>query len=211
MDATPDGGRRGNIYWGIVSSIEGTTATVDYGEDRPGMLPLTEVVHGQAPGPRQGLIVQVSEDAQAVTLTTFIRLTGRCVVLMANTPGHRANDSTGELKVPADMSVTARSRGPACTPEDRESDLEYLLQLWKAIQGASLEASGRPFLIYLDEASPLIRAIRDHFQSDIDEILIDTREIYEQVLALMQTVMPAHARKVKLYRGETPLFARFLA
>src|SRR5205085_6273664 len=73
---------------------------------------------------------------------------------------------------------------------------------------ASQDTSKKPFLIYL-ESSLVIRAIRDYFQPDIGEILIDTEEIYEQARAFMQTVMPGNVNKVKLYRDDIPLFSRF--
>ncbi|MGH8672790.1 MAG: ribonuclease E/G, partial [Burkholderiales bacterium] len=94
--------------------------------------------------------------------------------------------------------------------------LDYLLQLWRAIDGAGADRTpgpdgrytARPFLIYL-ESSLVIRAIRDYLQPDIGEILIDTEEIYEQARAFMQTVMPANVGKVKLYHDDVPLFSRF--
>src|ERR1700741_2812967 len=82
------------------------------------------------------------------------------------------------------------------------------MQLWKAVEGASADQSKKPFLIYL-ESSLVIRAIRDYFQPDIGEILIDTQEIFDQAVAFMQTVMPANVAKVKLYRDDVPLFSRF--
>src|SRR5438034_6009057 len=82
------------------------------------------------------------------------------------------------------------------------------MQLWTAVEGASADQSKKPFLIYL-ESSLVIRAIRDYFQPDIGEILIDTEEIFEQAKAFMQTVMPGNVNKVKLYRDDVPLFSRF--
>src|SRR5438046_10318346 len=82
------------------------------------------------------------------------------------------------------------------------------MQLWRAVESASADPSKKPFLIYL-ESSLVIRAIRDYFQPDVGEILIDTEEIYEQARAFMQTVMPGNVSKVKLYRDDVPLFSRF--
>src|SRR5204862_357369 len=94
------------------------------------------------------------------------------------------------------------------TPEELNWDLNYLMQLWRAVESASADPSKKPFLIYL-ESSLVIRAIRDYFQPDIGEILIDTEEIYEHARAFMQTVMPDNVGKVKLYRDDVPLFSRF--
>ncbi|MBU3735761.1 MAG: ribonuclease E/G, partial [Methylobacterium sp.] len=91
--------------------------------------------------------------------------------------------------------------------EELEWDLNYLLQLWNAVEGASTIQKG-PFLIY-QEGSLVIRAIRDYFQPDIGEILIDTPEIHEQALQFMNHVMPGNVSRVKLYRDEIPLFSRF--
>ncbi len=85
--------------------------------------------------------------------------------------------------------------------------MNYLLQLWTAIEGAAKQQSGA-FLIYL-EGSLVIRAIRDYFHSEIGEILIDTDEVYEQARAFMGTVMPTNVNRVKRYRDDVPLFSRF--
>jgi ribonuclease E len=76
------------------------------------------------------------------------------------------------------MSVIARTAGIGRNVEELQWDLNYLMQLWRAIEGAGQVGAG-PFLIY-QESSLVIRAIRDYFQPDIGEILIDTDEIYEQ-------------------------------
>ena len=106
------------------------------------------------------------------------------------------------------MSVIARTAAIGRSAEELQWDLNYLLQLWQAVDGAAKDSEKKPFLIYL-ESSLVIRAIRDYFQPDIGEILIDTQEIYDQAVAFMQTVMPANVGKVKLYRDDVPLFSRF--
>src|SRR5712671_4342992 len=82
------------------------------------------------------------------------------------------------------------------------------MQLWTAIETEAAKTTGKPFLIYL-ESSLVIRAIRDYFQPDIGEILIDTENVFEQAQAFMNTVMPGNVNKVKLYRDDVPLFSRF--
>ncbi len=86
-------------------------------------------------------------------------------------------------------------------------DLDYLLKLWSAIDGAAKAGKGA-FLIY-QESSLVIRAIRDYFNNDIGDILIDTDDIYEQAQQFMAHVMPEHANRVKRYRDDAPLFSRF--
>src|SRR5437899_3628323 len=106
------------------------------------------------------------------------------------------------------MSVIARTAAIGRTSQELNWDVHCLLQRWRAVESASADQSKKPFLIYL-ESSLVIRAIRDYFQPDIGEILIDTEEIFEQAKAFMQTVMPGNVGKVKLYRDDVPLFSRF--
>jgi ribonuclease E len=220
----------------IEPSLE--AAFVDYGEERHGFLPFKEVARNyfrdgvdvgrariqDALTDGQDIIVQVEKDERGnkgAALTTFISLAGRYLVLMPNNPrgggvsrrveGEDRNelrDTIDQLQVPEGMSVIARTAAIGRSVEELQWDLNYLLQLWQAIYGAGKEPAQKPYLIYL-ESSLVIRAIRDYFQPDIGEILIDTEEIYDQAVAFMQTVMPANVGKVKLYRDDVPLFSRF--
>ena len=220
----------------IEPSLE--AAFVDYGEERHGFLPFKEVSRSyfkpdidvgrariqDALREGQELIVQVEKDergTKGAALTTFISLAGRYLVLMPNNPrgggvsrrveGEDRNelrDTLDQLQLPDGMSVIARTAAIGRSLEELTWDLNYLMQLWKAVEGASADQSKKPFLIYL-ESSLVIRAIRDYFQPDIGEILIDTEEIFEQAKAFMQTVMPGNVGKVKLYRDDIPLFSRF--
>jgi ribonuclease E len=112
-----------------------------------------------------------------------------------------------QLEVPGGMSLIARTAAIGRQAEELQWDLNYLLQLWTAIEGAANQQKGA-FLIYL-EGSLVIRAIRDYFQPDIGEILIDTDEVYEQARAFMGTVMPGNINRVKRYSDDVPLFSRF--
>ncbi len=220
----------------IEPSLE--AAFVDYGEERHGFLPFKEVARSyfrpdvdvtrariqDALTEGQELIVQVEKDERGnkgAALTTFISLAGRYLVLMPNNPrgggvsrrieGEDRNelrDTIDQLVVPEGMSVIARTAAIGRSVEELQWDLNYLMQLWQAIDAAGKEPSQKPYLIYL-ESSLVIRAIRDYFQPDIGEILIDTQEIFDQAVAFMQTVMPANVGKVKLYRDDVPLFSRF--
>jgi ribonuclease E len=214
-------------------------AFIDYGTDRHGFLPFKEVARsyfkttGETDLSRvriqdvlregQELVVQVDKDERGnkgAALTTFISLAGRYLVLMPNNPrgggvsrrieGEERNelrDVMAQLEVPAGMSIIARTAGIGRNQEELQWDLNYLLQLWTAIDGASQQQSGA-FLIY-QEGSLVIRAIRDYFQPDIGEILIDTETVYEQARQFMSHVMPANVNKVKLYKDDVPLFSRF--
>jgi len=220
----------------IEPSLE--AAFVDYGEERHGFLPFKEVSRSyfkegvdagrariqDALSEGQQLIVQVEKDergTKGAALTTFISLAGRYLVLMPNNPrgggvsrrveGEDRNelrDTLDQLQLPDGMSVIARTAAIGRSAEELNWDLNYLKQLWEAVEGASRDQAAKPFLIYL-ESSLVIRAIRDYFQPDIGEILIDTEEIFEQAKAFMATVMPGNVGKVKLYRDDVPLFSRF--
>lgn len=230
--------RKSNIYKGVITRIEPSLEAcfVNYGTDRHGFLPFKEVARSyfqegadgrssvkEALREGQELIVQVDKDERGnkgAALTTFISLAGRYLVLMPNNPrgggvsrrieGEDRNelrDIMAQMEVPSGMSIIARTAGIGRTLEELQWDLNYLMQLWTAIEGASTMQKGA-FLIY-QEGSLVIRAIRDYFQPDIGEILIDTPEIHEQALQFMNHVMPGNVSRVKLYRDEIPLFSRF--
>ena len=226
--------RKGNIYKGVVTRVEPSleAAFVDYGCERHGFLPFKEISRACLPnGGRvpenlkegQELLVQVEKDERGnkgAALTTYISLAGRYVVLMPTNPrgggvsrrieGEERNelrDTLAQLEIPEGMSLIARTAGIGRSVEEFQWDLNYLLSLWKAIDGASGTQKGA-FLIY-QEGSLVIRAIRDYFSADIGEILIDTEDIYEQAQQFMAHVMPDNVDKVKLYHDDVPLFSRF--
>ena len=171
----------------------------------------------------QELIVQVDKDERGnkgAALTTYISLAGRYLVLMPNNPrgggvsrrveGEERNelrDAISGLDVPQGMSVIARTAGIGRNTEELQWDLNYLMQLWRAVEDAAKMQSGA-YLIY-QESSLVIRAIRDYFHPDIGELLIDTEAIFEQAQQFMGHVMPANVNRVKLYKDDVPLFSRF--
>ncbi len=171
----------------------------------------------------QELIVQVDKDergSKGAALTTYISLAGRYLVLMPNNPrgggvsrrieGEERNelrDAINGLDVPQGMSVIARTAGIGRNTEELQWDLNYLMQLWRAVEDAAKMQSGA-YLIY-QESSLVIRAIRDYFHPDIGELLIDTEAIFEQAQQFMGHVMPANVNRVKLYKDDVPLFSRF--
>jgi len=231
--------RKGNIYKAVVTRVEPSLEAcfVDYGEDRHGFLPFKEISRNYFQGTvapaqarindviREGqeLLIQVEKEERGnkgAALTTFVSLAGRYVVLMPNNPrgGGVSRRIEGEdrqelkaaldqLEYPNGMSIIARTAGIGRAAPELQWDLNYLLKLWNAIDGASQGGKGA-FLIY-QESSLVIRAIRDYFNSDIGEILIDTDDIFEQAHQFMAHVMPEHEHRVKRYRDDAPLFSRF--
>ena len=146
-------------------------------------------------------------------------------------------EAMDKLDIPGGMSTIARTAGIGRTTEELQWDLNYLLKLWNAIVDAArpqyeyvTEENGRkvrtvsseptkngrsgkrlnpaPFLI-VEESNLVVRAIRDYFQPEIGEILVDTDEIYEQARQFMANVMPDMVDRVKRYRDDIPLFTRF--
>ena len=231
--------RKGNIYKAVVTRVEPSLEAcfVDYGEERHGFLPFKEISrqYFAAGVPvnqarindviREGqeLLVQVEKEERGnkgAALTTFVSLAGRYVVLMPNNPrgggGSRRiegedrqelKQALDQLEYPNGMSIIARTAGIGRDAAELQWDLNYLLKLWNAIDGATKGGKGA-FLIY-QESSLVIRAIRDYFNSDIGEILIDTDDIFEQAHQFMSHVMPEHGHRVKRYRDDAPLFSRF--
>jgi ribonuclease E len=231
--------RKGNIYKAVVTRVEPSLEAcfVDYGEDRHGFLPFKEIskqyfAEGVSASQariqdaiREGqeLTVQVEKEERGnkgAALTTFISLAGRYVVLMPNNPrgggvsrriegDDRAElkEAMDQLEYPKGMSIIARTAGIGRSAPELQWDLNYLLKLWSAIDGAAKGGKGA-FLIY-QESSLVIRAIRDYFNHDIGDILIDTDDIYDQAQQFMAHVMPEHAARVKRYRDDAALFSRF--
>ncbi|WP_118883008.1 Rne/Rng family ribonuclease [Neisseria meningitidis] len=209
---------------------------VDYGTDRHGFLPFKEVSRSYFRDYEGGrariqdvlkegmeVIVQVEKDERGnkgAALTTFISLAGRYLVLMPNNPrgggvsrrieGEERQElkaAMAELDIPNGMSIIARTAGIGRSAEELEWDLNYLKQLWQAIEEAG-KAHHDPYLLFM-ESSLLIRAIRDYFRPDIGEILVDNQEVYDQVAEFMSYVMPGNIGRLKLYEDHTPLFSRF--
>jgi ribonuclease E len=230
--------RKSNIYKAIITRIEPSLEAcfVEYGGTRHGFLPFKEVSPqyyqpgaGNRPSVKealkegQELLVQVEKDERGnkgAALTTYISLAGRYIVLMPNNPSgggvsrriegedrNELRDVLAQMEVPNGMSIIARTAGIGRNLEELQWDLNYLKQLWDAIEGAA-ETEKAPSLIYL-ESSLVVRAIRDYFNPEIGEILIDTDDIFQQAQAFMGTVMPDNVNRIKRYHDDVPLFSRF--
>ena len=221
----------------IEPSLE--AAFVDYGAERHGFLPFKEIARefyadrstesGESPTVKdalaegQELLVQVEKEERGkkgAALTTFPSLAGRYLVLMPNNPraGGISRRIEGEertalrealsaLDVPAGMGLIVRTAGVGKSHEELQWDLDYLLKLWGAVETAANERSG-PFLVY-QESNVIIRAIRDYFDKDVNEILIDDEKVYGQARDFIAQVMPESAGRVRHYDGRVPLFSRF--
>ena len=171
----------------------------------------------------QEVVVQVEKEERGnkgAALTTFLSLAGRYLVLMPNNPraggvsrrieGQDRSDlreAMSVLEIPEGMGLIVRTAGVGKNAEELQWDLDYLLQLWSAIEQSAGERKA-PFLIY-QESNVIIRSIRDHLRADIGEIVVDRPETYEEARHFIEQVMPKYLRKLRLYQDEVPLFSRY--
>lgn len=171
----------------------------------------------------QELLIQVEKDERGnkgAALTTFISLAGRYLVLMPNNPKgggisrriegkerQELREAMSELEVPREHALIARTAGIGKSSEELQWDLDYLNRLAEAIEGAA-DSQPAPFLVY-QETNLVVRSIRDYFRSDIAEIIIDDKEVYDRATRFMNQVMPHNVIKLKLYEDTVPLFSRY--
>ncbi len=171
----------------------------------------------------QEIVVQIEKEERGnkgAALTTYISLAGTYLVLMPNNPkaGGISRRIEGEtrsdlrevmaaLEIPESMGLIVRTAGCGKNAEELQWDLNYLLQLWEAIERSSSDQSA-PFLVF-QESNVIIRALRDHLRANIDEILIDNEESFRLVQTFLKQVMPHFLPKAKLYQDAVPLFNRY--
>jgi ribonuclease E len=171
----------------------------------------------------QEIVVQIEKEERGnkgAALTTYISLAGTYLVLMPNNPkaggisrrieGDTRNDTReamASLEIPESMGLIVRTAGCGKNAEELQWDLNYLLQLWDAIERSTNEQAA-PFLVF-QESNVIIRALRDHLRGNIDEILIDNEESFKLVQNFLRQVMPNLLPKAKLYQDAVPLFNRY--
>jgi len=172
---------------------------------------------------RQILLVQVVKEERGnkgAALTTYLSLAGRYCVLMPNTAHgggisrkisnaadrKRLKSIMADLKLPPSMGCIVRTAGLQRTKTEIKRDFDYLARLWDEIRDKTLQSSA-PALVYGD--SDLIkRAIRDIYNRDIDEVIVEGGEGFRHAKDFMKLLMPSHARRVKHYADPVPLFQR---
>jgi ribonuclease E len=171
----------------------------------------------------QEIVVQVEKEERGnkgAALTTYVSLAGRYLVLMPNNPRAggvsrriegedraEVREAISQLEVPEGMGTIVRTAGVGRSAEELQWDLDYQVDIWKAIRKA-VDEQRAPFLIY-QESNVIIRALRDYFRSDIGVIQIDEPTTYEQARQFIEQTMPQNLRKLRLYDDEVPLFSRF--
>jgi len=173
---------------------------------------------------RQVLLVQVVKEERGnkgAALTTYLSLAGRYCVLMPNTAQgggisrkisnaadrKRLKSIMADLKLPRTMGCIVRTAGLSRTKVEIKRDFDYLARLWDEIREKTLQ-SAAPALVYGD--SDLIkRAIRDIYNRDIDEVIVEGDEGYRASRSFMKLLMPSHVRRIQGYSDPVPLFQRF--
>jgi len=173
---------------------------------------------------RQVLLVQVVKEERGnkgAALTTYLSLAGRYCVLMPNTSHgggisrkisngsdrKRLKQIMADLNLPMSMGLIVRTAGLSRTKTEIKRDFDYLARLWDEIREKTLKSSA-PALVYQD--SDLIkRAIRDIYNRDIDEVIVEGEEGHRDARAFMKLLMPSHVKRVKHYVDPVPLFQRY--
>jgi ribonuclease E len=173
---------------------------------------------------RQILLVQVVKEERGnkgAALTTYLSLAGRYCVLMPNTARgggisrkitnaadrKRLKSLVQSLDVPHGMGLIVRTAGAKRTKQEIKRDYDYLLRVWENIRETTLR-SNAPALIY-EEEDLVKRAIRDLFDKDFDGVLVEGEDGYKSAKDFMRMIMPSQAKKIQLYKANSPLFARF--
>jgi ribonuclease E len=170
---------------------------------------------------RQVMLVQVVKEERGnkgAALTTFLSLAGRYSVLMPNTPRgggisrkitngadrKRLKEIMSSLDVPNGMGLIVRTAGAKRTKTDIRRDYEYLQKLWDNIRHRTMESIA-PCIIH-EEGGLVHRAMRDMFDKDIEEVVIQGPSAYREAKDLSKMIMPTQARKVKQWKSAAPLF-----
>ena len=227
---------KGSIFKATVSRIESSldAAFVNFGSERHGFLPLKDLSNEYYKKDKKGkyvctleegqeIVVQVTKEergSKGAALTTQIGLAGRFLVLIPNSSRSggisrrisgderdQIKNTLEKLNIPDNMSAIVRTNGLGRSLEELSLDMAYLLALWDEINNTSPNAKS-PSLIFRDDKL-IVRVVRDYFKDDIEEILIDDNEIYQEAKEFIDAVIPDHASKVKFYDEEIPLFNRY--
>lgn len=211
---------------------------VDFGSTRNGFLPYREIsreyyLSEPIPGEKhniknlfeegQEIVVQVVKEergTKGAALTTYLSLAGRFIVLMPNSSkgggvsrkiiGKERNEtleSLADLEIPDGNSMIIRTAGVGRASIELQWDLNYLVGIWDAIKKLALKVNA-PSLIF-QENNLIVRAMRDHLEDDIGEIVIDDDSTFDDAEKYVKQITPKNLKKLKHYKEPTPLFTRF--
>jgi ribonuclease E len=229
---------RGNIYKGVVHRVNPSlqAAFVDYGAEKQGFLPVSEIHPDYYPERVRGmkvpiqdilhngqeLMIQVMKDeigSKGAGLSTYISIPGRYLVLMAESgktgisrrlpddERQRLKSVVDGLDVPEGFGVIIRTAGVERPQVDLESDLSYLRRLWKSLDDR-FKGLKEPGLLH-QERSIALRFIRDYATTDLEEIICDDTDTVEEIQDFCEILMPEMRMRVRHYGDPTPLFSRY--
>jgi ribonuclease E len=173
---------------------------------------------------RQILLIQIVKEERSnkgAALTTYLSLAGRYCVLMPNTARgggisrkitniadrKKLKEIAGEMTVPEGAGLIIRTAGSQRTKSEIKRDYEYLQRMWEQIRELTLKSIA-PAIIY-EEGDLIKRSIRDLYNKDIDEVIVAGEAGYRNAKDFMKMIMPSHAKNVKFYTEQLPLYARY--
>ena len=173
--------------------------------------------------PNQVILVQVLKDERGLkgaALSTFISIAGKYIVLMPNTPkgggisrkifnsGDRKKIRTilNEISIPKEMGLIVRTAGSNKTKRDIEYDLSSLIETWDKIKENAMNSMA-PALIH-QESDIIKRTLRDIYDDDTKNIIIEGNTGYQKAKNFMKLLMPNNLKKIKKYRDKQPLFIK---
>ena len=171
--------------------------------------------------PNQVILVQVIKDERGqkgAALSTFISIAGKYIVLMPNTPKgggisrkifnpadrKKIRSILNEIEIPKEMGLIVRTAGSNKTKNEINHDLETLIKSWNQIKDNAINAIA-PSLIH-QESEIINRTLRDMYDENTKSIVIEGNEGYKKAQNFMKMLMPSQVKKIKKYRGKTPLF-----
>jgi len=171
--------------------------------------------------PNQVILIQVLKDERGLkgaALTTFISIAGKYIVLMPNTPkgggisrkifnpGERKKirNILNEIIIPKEMGLIVRTAGSNKTKNEIENDLTNLTNIWNSIKDKAINSIA-PSIIH-QESDIIKRSIRDMYDDDTQNVIVEGNEGYQKAKNYMKLVMPNNVKKIKKYRDKVPLF-----
>ena len=171
--------------------------------------------------PNQVILVQVLKDergSKGAAISTFISIAGKYIVLMPNTPKgggisrkifnpaerKKIRNILNQIEIPKEMGIIVRTAGSNKTKNEIENDLKNSITAWNSIKESAMNSIA-PSLIY-QESDILKRALRDMYDDDTQNVIVEGNEAYQKTKNYMKLMLPQYAKKIKKYRDKTPLF-----
>ena len=171
--------------------------------------------------PNQVILVQVLKDergSKGAAISTFISIAGKYIVLMPNTPKgggiskkifkpaerKKIRIILNQIKIPKEMGIIVRTAGSNKTKNEIENNLKNLITVWSSIKESAMNSIA-PSLVY-QESDILKRALRDMYDDDTQNVIVEGNEAYQKTKKYMKLMLPQYSKNIKKYRDKTPLF-----